>query len=306
LGQQHIAAPQIRTMIIKKGAILMNRLKTLSFQHPVLFSVIIIVFSVIFTEIRLEKYFKSYIGIQSASYLTGILEQGLCSIILVALISSIGLLKSAGFTKLNEWRQLWLGWPILLLSILNGWSVFNGTMLIDTTKPGLIILYALLFLSIGLFEEILFRGVVLIVMLQKWGSSQKGVYQSVIISNLIFGLVHITNFFMGRYSLLAATVQTVYAVFIGVFFAACLLRNNSIWPVILLHAVFNMCGNLNEIAAGGDFDFERVFQPTWGDALSSIIVMLPLLIYGLFILRKVETTNQPSNAQTNNLKNENI
>jgi membrane protease YdiL (CAAX protease family) len=273
----------------------MNRLKTLSSRYPVLFSIIIIAFSVIFTEIRLEKYFKSYIGIQSASYLTGILGQGLCGLILIALISSLGLFKYAGFTKPKQWRQLWLGWPVLLLSIINGWSFFSGTMTIDTARPRLIILYVLLFLSTGLFEEILFRGVVLTVMLQKWGNNKKGIYQSVIISNLIFGLVHIINFFMGRYSLLAAIVQTGYAQFVGVFFAACLLRNNSIWPVIFLHAVFNMCGNLNEVASGGNFDFGRVFQPTWGDALSSIIIMLPILIYGLFILRKVQVVNQPSN-----------
>jgi membrane protease YdiL (CAAX protease family) len=272
----------------------MNRLKTFSSQYPVLFSIIIIAFSDIFTEIHLEKYFKSYIGLQSASYLTGIFEQGLCSMILVALISSLRLLKNAGFTKLNEWRQLWLGWPVLPLSALAGWSFFTGTMVIDTAKPGLIILFVLLFISTGLFEEILFRGVVLTVMLQKWGSTQKGIYQSVIVSSLIFGLLHITNFFMGRYTLLAAAAQTVYALLFGVFFAAGRLRNNSIWPVIILHAVFNMCGSLNEIAPGGNFDFGRVYQPTWGDALSSIIVMLPLLIYGLFILRKVQPINQSS------------
>jgi hypothetical protein len=73
----------------------MNRLKTFSYQNPVLFSIIIIAFSIVFTEIHLKNFLKSYIDFQSASYLTGILEQGLCGIILVALLSGLGLFKNA-------------------------------------------------------------------------------------------------------------------------------------------------------------------------------------------------------------------
>lgn len=270
----------------------MNRLKTFISQYPVIFSIIILIFSTILTEIRLEPFLTNFMDLQSATYVTITIEQGLFSIALVVLLRGLGLMKSAGFTKPKEWKQLWLVWPILILAILNGSSLFDGTIVIDTSKSDLIILYILLNISVGFVEEILCRGTVLIVMMQKWGRTKKGVCLSVVISSLLFALLHITNFFAGRLSLLSTVTQITYAFSFGVFFAACLLRNNSIWPVIIVHAVFDMFGSLNEIALGGSFGQVSNTNSTLSDALSTIVVTLPLLIYGLFILRKVKPINQ--------------
>ena len=267
-----------------------TQVQTLAFQYPVIFSFIIMTLGIVLTEIHLENYLKSYIDFQSASYLTGIFEQGLCSIILAALISGLGLLKSAGFTRPKEWKQLWLIWPVIVLSILNGWSLFTGTIVIDTSKPTLILLFMLLYLSTGFFEEFLFRGVVTTVMLQKWGGTRKGIYLAVIVSSGLFGVLHIINFFMNRFTLLANFTQTIYALFFGVFFAACLLRHNSIWPVVGAHAIFDICGNFNEIAFVGNFG--QIHQTTWNEAFATVIITLPLFIYGLFILRKVKPSTQ--------------
>lgn len=272
----------------------MKRLRTqvqiFAFQHPVIFSLPIMALAIVFTEIHLENYLKSSIDFQGASYLTGIFEQGLCSILLVALIAALGLSKKAEFSRPKEWKQLWLIWPIIVLSILNGWSLFNGTIVIDISKPTLILLFILLNLSTGFFEEFLFRGVVTTVMLQKWGKTSQGIYWAVIVSSGLFGVLHIINFFMNRFTLLANFTQTIYALFFGVFFAACLLRNNSIWPVVGAHAIFDICGNFNEIAFAGNFG--QIHQTTWNEAMVTVIITLPLFIYGLFILRKVKPSNQ--------------
>lgn len=94
--------------------------QTLAYQYPVVFSLLIIALATVLTEVRPEKFLKSYMDFQSSSYLAGILEQGLCSIILAALIAGLGLLKSAGFTRPKEWKRLRFIWPIIVLSIING------------------------------------------------------------------------------------------------------------------------------------------------------------------------------------------
>lgn len=263
-----------------------QKLRNISYRFPVLFAFVVMTIGTVLTEIHAENWLKNYIDYQSACYITGIVEQGLTSVLLVVLLSKMGLLQAAGFTRPSQWKKLWLMWPLLALSVVNGLDVFTGTLIIDGSKPVIIVLYALLYISVGFVEEILFRGVMMTVMVQKWGMTRKGIYKAVIVSSVLFGLLHLVNFAMGRYSLLAAATQTGYALFFGVFFGACMLRNNSIWPVIFGHALFDFCGALNAISVGGTFTRSRETTPQ--AALVAILFTLPLLIYGLIILRKVK------------------
>ena len=130
------------------------------------------------------------------------------------------------------------------------------------------------------------------VMLKKWGNSRKGIYLTVIGSSVLFGLLHLINFIMGRYTLLAVVTQTGYALFFGVFFAACMLRNNSIWPVIFGHALFDFFGSLNAISVDGTFSRSRETDPQ--SALIVLLITLPRLIYALVILRRVKPSGDPS------------
>lgn len=104
---------------------------------------------------------------------------------------------------------------------------------------------------------------------------------------------HIVNFLLGRYSLLAAATQMTYAIFAGVFLSACMLRNNSIWPVIIIHSLVNASGSLNEITVGGSYG--QFYETTLADSLSSLAIFLLLFVYSMFILRKVKPINQFSN-----------
>jgi membrane protease YdiL (CAAX protease family) len=158
----------------------------------------------------------------------------------------------------------------------------------------MIVLFLLIFFSTGFFEEILCRSFVTTFLIQRWGSSKTGIYRAVIISSILFGAVHIINFLMGRYSILAAGTEAIYAVFLGVFFSACMLRNHSIWPVIIMHSIVNACGSLSEIAVGGSFG--QYFEPSPADAISNLLLLLPLLIYGFFILRKVRPIDESLNS----------
>lgn len=265
----------------------MNKFRSVVFQFPVTFAILVMIVAAALTEIHFEDRLAPYWGIQSASYLTGIIEQGGVSILLVILIRQLGMLEEAGFTHLKPWKSLWAIWPIFVFSIINGGtSPFDGTLTIDTSQPVLIMLYVLLYASVGFFEEILFRGVVLTLMLRKWGSTRRGVYLAVLVSSSIFGILHLVNLIMGRRTLLSTAAQILYGTFFGVFFAACFLRNKTIWPVIFSHALFDLCGNFNAIAVGGVFG--QVKETTPQEAVVAGLVTLPLMLYGLFLLRKMK------------------
>lgn len=266
----------------------MQKLKPFATGKPILFATLMTLLGIFLTEIPLREALAPYLGLQSAHYLTIIVEQGLTGLFFFILIARFGWLDLAGFTHPRQWRALWLGWPLLIFTFIN----IDEGLVIDTAKPVLILLHLLTALSTGWVEEILCRGVVVTALLQKWGQTKKGVYLSVLVGSLIFGLAHLANLVMGRKPLLNNLTQVTFAIFFGVIFAACVLRNRSIWPMILLHAAVDWAATLREISVGGGL---RLTAPaiTPESALLSILITLPLFLYGLFLLRKVEPANLP-------------
>jgi membrane protease YdiL (CAAX protease family) len=278
-------------------------MKRFAYGKPVLFSILIFLVAGLLTEIPLKGIFSPLVGYPDAKFFEGIIEQILVGLILVGLIVKLGLFKKAGFTPLNKWKALWLIWPLVVIAFINISSLIDGTLIINTSHPGLIILYTCLVLSTGFFEETLGRGLILSVMLQKWGNTRQGIYLAVFVSSAIFGVAHIFNLVFNRLPLLASLTQIVYTFFFGVIFAACFLRNNSIWPVIIIHAAIDFGGDmLREITVGGGSQIP-VTNSTFMEVISTLIVTLLLFLYGIFILRKVIPSENPDHTFVQSVPN---
>jgi membrane protease YdiL (CAAX protease family) len=263
------------------------KLQNFAFQKPVLFSILVILISGIVTEIPFEILFESWLVAPAPELLKVTVGHTFLGLMLIWLLIKLGMFKEARFTRPREWRAGWLVWPFLIFTLLNLDSVINGSLEIDTSRPGLIVLFIFLNLSIGFAEEVMARGVVLNLLLRKWGGSRRGIYLSVLLSALLFGGAHIFNWITGHLPPLAALTQIGYSFAFGVVFAACFLRNNSIWPVIIMHAAVDFAGGLRHISVGGNNQIP-VANNTIDAALVSLVISIPLLLYGLFILRKVE------------------
>lgn len=261
----------------------MKSLKKFAFEKPVLFFVILILCSVGITFIPLNSFLFHSLNEQAAGYASGVVEQTLVSVLLIILLAKMQLLNQAGFRL--KVKQLWIVWPMVLIAVLDALELFDGTVKIDTSSRSTIIMYILVYLSTGLFEETLCRGWVQTLFIQKWGNTKKGIYGSVILASLLFGMLHLIHFFMGQMTLLASVTQVIYATFIGVFMGACVLRNESIIPTMILHGLVDIAGSLNEIAVNGGIHKE-LMTISVSNAVESVALMSPLLIYGLFILRK--------------------
>lgn len=276
-------------LFIDKVAYTMQRLKTFALQQPVFFAVGVIVLSILTTELPLAKLFAPFMSEHAAHYLSISLQQGLVGLGLLWILARFGWLGLSGFTPPAKWQALWLGWPLVLYTLLNATDFLGGGMTIDTSRPGVIALFTLTNLSTGWVEEIMGRGLVLVPLLLAWGQTRKGLYGAVIVSSALFGLAHLINILLGRRLPVDGMAQIVYSTFFGVIFAACMLRNQTIWPVMLLHAAFDFAGNLGEISIGGVLhEAPKAMEPT--SALILGAITLPLFLYGLWILRKVNPT----------------
>jgi membrane protease YdiL (CAAX protease family) len=161
-----------------------------------------------------------------------------CVIILptLILVTFLGWWKFIGYNGPSQWRNLWL---LLLPAVAICLPLLAGVKAIDA---GTLAFLLVGYLLTGVYEETLFRGVILRIL------QPKGVWTAVLLSSLLFGLAHSTNLFI-RFSgnPVIVVLQIIGAFTFGIGMAALRLRTNTIWPLILLHAfgdLFLHLGNL--------------------------------------------------------------
>jgi len=173
-----------------------------------------------------------------------------------ALVAGLGAWGRVGYNSPSRWRNLHLLWLPLLLSFL---PLIGGMQALDT---GTIAIFVVGYLATGFMEETLFRGVILSYL------RKGGIARAVAISSISFGLLHISRLFFGSAPMTVAW-QVLFAMCFGVVFCALRLRMGTIWPLILLHALW-------------DFVLNTAHLPT----MLYPVVHLALLGYGLFLLRR--------------------
>lgn len=269
-------------------------LRSLSRERPIVLAVLAIILSSILTELPLKTLLMPFLGLAYGEYTAGILEQGLTTLLLVLLMANMGLRNPLGLPEGRTGRlgfslpsprsAWWLGWPLVLFALLNASDAFGGSMGLVFLQPMTLVLL-LLYVSTGFLEEVLFRGLVLGLLLGRTDQDRKARLGAVLLMSAFFALAHIANLVTGRYTLLAALTQVCFAFFFGVFFGAIALRSGSLVPGIILHTIVDFAGNLRALVPGALPHHELVQTRTLASAAISVAITLPLLLYGLFLLR---------------------
>jgi membrane protease YdiL (CAAX protease family) len=98
---------------------------------------------------------------------------------------------------------------------------------------------------VPLAEEGVFRGVLLAVLL--WGfskifSPRTAALLTLVLSSLIFASSHLNN--LGHYPTGFILFQVGFSIILGLSFGYIRIKTTSIYPAILLHALFNLAGTL--------------------------------------------------------------
>lgn len=284
----------------------MKRLKAFAIENPILFSLLLMMLALIFFHAPTEKLYLSFCDIQYAKFLGELTNKMSVSIILIIVLIKFDLIKSIGLTDFpSRWKDWLIAWPLIMIIMISLLSLIFGSLELDTAKPVMIGIFTLMNFFIGLAEELLVRGLILGVLLLKWGNSKKGICSCVVVSSMIFGIAHIGNFIVNPSILVATLSQLVYATFIGIFFAACVLRSNTIWPVIIFHATLDFFGQIQQITVGGGIEAANKVTAsiTLQQALLPIVMYFMLAVYAFFILRKVTPADIQSKFFNNFNKN---
>ncbi len=176
------------------------------------------------------------------------LTQQLCKSLLSRVLGSVVFLSLSFYLNYRVWhRPLRGSWKVLLpcaLVVVNNLPIIALlTKTASVTRTDLIWLYALDALFIGLFEELAFRGTLFLAILEKRRDSKKKIFFTTVVSSAIFGLVHLANLLEGA-GVGATVMQVGYSFLIGGMCSIVLLKTGNLLFCVLLHAVYNFCGNL--------------------------------------------------------------
>jgi membrane protease YdiL (CAAX protease family) len=190
-----------------------------------------------------------------------------------------------GFNPPRRWREPWLIWLPALLVLVNLSNLIGAEigaypdwrLLMDAAVRGI---------TVPLVEETIFRGLILAIMLNRFHASSAQVLGSVMISSLLFGLWHLPPNPSIPWQQSVANV--VYAIFMGVGFAAVVIRTRSIWLGMVVHGLIVFGNGLaTALLAGSQGTVAQLIRPedAWRSALLSVAVTMPLFLYGVWLLR---------------------
>ncbi|BCR36795.1 CPBP family intramembrane glutamic endopeptidase [Mariniplasma anaerobium] len=178
--------------------------------------------------------------------------------------------------------------PALLISINNFPFIPLLTGNAEITKPlDTIIIFAITCLSVGLFEELVFRGLILFFLLQKLPKNREGLLLSIVISSALFGFMHLFNIFDGA-NVGATLLQVMYSFAMGLMWSVILLKTKSILLVIILHSIYNFTGLL----------FPTLGTLTNKYDLATILITTILALLVAFYTYKLYLTLDPKEIET--------
>jgi uncharacterized protein len=220
--------------------------------------------------------------------LYGVLTYLIPLIFVVCVCLFSGNISRIKFHKKGLVEGFFLGWLFLVVGVYNVVMFYLSSNKASLSFPGMekIIYFTAIMLFIGIFEEILCRGVILNSMLNQWGHTKAGIIKSVALSSLIFGVAHLINLAVYPNLIIRTASQIVFTSLHGFLFASVYLRCKNIWSVVLLHAVYDwlvkFSGLYRQIpisAAPADISVLL--------GVVNVLFAVPFALVGLFLLRKV-------------------
>ena len=162
--------------------------------------------------------------------------------------------------------------------------------------------------GVGIYEEVLFRGLILKILLKKMGQSKRGIINACLISSAIFGISHISNVvgLIGYSEQMSVSVvlpiisQVIFTSAFGLFAVALFMRSGTLWVPILIHGIGNLTVHIFVAYASRDWILQFVETPIEMSfpefALSTLLPTIPFFVVGLLLLRKVKPNESAGEA----------
>lgn len=196
------------------------------------------------------------------------LSWALAAVFALALLLASSQRREAGLCAPQPWKSTWLVWPPLLYALLMLLLAWAG----GWPQPRVLLIVAGNAALVAISEELMFRAILLQGMLERYA-----VWPAVLISSALFGLAHTANG-LATGDVSGALWQALAATLQGVGYAAIRLRTRSVWPMVLVHGLWDyalVTATLPHPAEDGASILPYV----------ALLAVLPLCLYGVYLLR---------------------
>lgn len=225
--------------------------------------------TVVFTLFPLQCFQESWRN----KWLSDIIQQtiGISAVLLLVKRFKIRL-----FCRIERWIFIL---PCIIIAVNNFpfFAYFSGKMQLYTNELLDFVLFGLHCISVGLFEEVVFRGVIFYFLASYFSKDKKGLIKTVVFSSILFGVSHLLNIFAGA-NVGATLLQVGYTVLTGGLFAFAFIQTKNILIPAFIHATYNFCGLLFEIPARGGLGTGVVFDVGTICTMATVCVVVGVII----------------------------
>lgn len=184
--------------------------------------------------------------------------------------------------KIQNPLVLSLPFFIIFMGLINNWEIYASANLTSVWK------FVATNLLIGLDEEFLFRGIIFPLFILAFIKKEKAIFWGVVLSSMLFGLVHFMNLRHQPGNYAGITSQVIFAFALGVFLCGLFLRTGNIMVVVLFHACINMILNASSLENDISKAFENSETPIndWSFSILSLILFAFFVFSGFFMVKQ--------------------
>jgi membrane protease YdiL (CAAX protease family) len=257
---------------------MLKRIRDLTYQHAIAAALIafLLIDWALFGLGQLFSILPQTLPVQ-------VLAEVLFVLIPVALVIFFGF--SRALKPGRVFRGLFYCWPFIAVQVLALCTFFFqnlGNPEANWRSWPAIIGGVLSIVGIGIREECIYRATLQNIVAKKYANSVKGIWITVVVSAILFGLCHISNLFFGMHPL-SVLSQVISAACIGTLFSAVYLRSGSLWAPILVHTLTDIAGLAPSTFLRNISDVENVNQLSisWGSLLFDLLYV----VLAVFLLR---------------------
>ncbi|MAT41400.1 MAG: hypothetical protein CL609_03590 [Anaerolineaceae bacterium] len=260
----------------------MNKFKNFALRRPFLFGLVLIFMYVIFGYLTYPINFL-FPETEIGQLFSNTAIKFTISLIFIALLWRFGWVQASGLTRFGNVKVWLVASIILVYHLLVNLRLMTGNFAIVFPDSPLAIANLVYYFPASLMEEVMFRGLALLVMVFAWGHSKKGLVKAALLSSLLFGLIHLLN--VVELPIEVLFLEVLVAALLGFFWAAITLATRSLWIAIILHWLTNAAVNLKLIGIDN-------FQETFTMHVGRTIFFIPLVIYGAYLVWKLPQSFQ--------------
>jgi len=256
----------------------------------IVFSILAIIAIVVIHQIPIYLLLQNF---GMAEDVANLIDKIILNVIVIVL--TIILIKKKGLWIISGLSPLIIKSPYLYIILLFYLFIFTGGFssikLIPTHQLSslLVLVFLIKSITVGVLEEVVFRGLIQGSMIKDFETKRKGIVVSGVLSSIIFGIAHIINIGENYINFNGVIRQVFAATCLGTLFGVVLLRTRNIYPIIFIHSAISFFSLLGTLFP--EYFPEKVYGEKSASELivSSVFVILifgSAFLIAMFLVRK--------------------